>query len=125
MDEQTLAGCAILVLEDEYYAASDIKRELARVGATVIGPAATLDIGLDLIASAARIDGALLDINLGGEMVFPAADALQKRGVPFLFATGYDQSMIPPQFGGVLRCEKPIGPEKLTRALATIISSGR
>jgi DNA-binding response OmpR family regulator len=121
MAEGTLAGRAILAVEDEYWAATDLRRELVKAGATVLGPAPSLERATDLIESAPRIDGAILDINLRGEMVFPAADLLRKQGVPFLFATGYDQSMIPARFDDVLRCEKPIGADMLCRSLLTII----
>jgi hypothetical protein len=53
---------------------------------------------LDLITQEAKIDDAILDINLRGEMVFPAADLLAQRGGPFVFTTGYDLST--PQFAG-------------------------
>ena len=121
MVEHSLKGLAILIAEDEYYAADDLSRELARLGATVIGPAPTLERAIDLIEVADRIDGAILDINLGGEMIYPAADVLVNRGVPFLFATGYDQSAIPPRFDAIERCEKPIGPDKLGNAVTVLI----
>jgi DNA-binding response OmpR family regulator len=122
MVEQALKGRAILVAEDEYYAADDLCRELTRLGATVIGPAPTLERATDLIEGADGMDGAVLDINLGGEMIYPVADILVNRGVPFLFATGYDKSVIPPRFDAIARCEKPIGPERLGTAVSALIS---
>lgn len=124
MVEPALTGRAILVAEDEYYAADDLCRELTRVGAMVIGPAPTLERVMDLIEDANRIDGAVLDINLGGEMIFPAADVLMDRGVPFLFATGYDKSVIPSRFNAITRCEKPVGPDKVVNAMKALISKG-
>ena len=115
---ESLTGRAILVVEDEYFAAADLCRELARVAAIVVGPASSLEEAMDLIRSTPRIDGAILDINLRGELVYPAADMLRDRNVTFLFATGYDQSIIPPRFEGVARCEKPISSARLCRALA-------
>ena len=118
-----LEGLAVLVAEDEYMIAHDLARELGRAGARVIGPAPSLDRTMDLIAATDRIDGAILDVSLQGEKVFPAAEMLEARGIPFLFATGYDPSVIPPRFGSILRCEKPIGPGALRRALAGLIGS--
>ena len=103
---EALTGRSILVAEDEYFLATDLNRELRRAGATVGGPVASVERAMALIESAPRIDGAILDINLGGEMAFPVADALRARGVPFVFATGYDQATIPPRFFDVVRCEK-------------------
>jgi hypothetical protein len=109
------------VVVGEYWAATDLRRELVKEGATVVGPAPSLEMAMDPIGSAARIDAAILDINLAGEMVFPVADRPREQGVPFLFTTGYDQSVIPPRFGGVLRCEKPVSSEGLGQSLATLI----
>ena len=86
-------------------------------GAEVVGPAASVDGALALLAATERLDGAVLDANLQGEMAFPVADALGERGVPFVFATGYDESSIPPRYAHVTRCEKSVDPDKIAAAL--------
>ncbi len=121
MTEQPLKDRTIFVAEDEYYAADDLRRELTRLGAKVIGPAPMLDRAVEMIEEAENIDGAILDINLGGELIYPAADLLADRRVPFLFATGYDKTVIPSRFDVVTRCEKPIGPDRLASAVAALI----
>jgi len=65
-----------------------------------------------------RLDGAVLDINLRNERVFPVADALTARGVPFLFTTGYDADSIPKAYAGAPRCEKPVDKAQLLRWLS-------
>ena len=50
-------------------------------------------------------------------MAFPVADLLIQRGVPFIFTTGYDESVIPDRFANILRCEKPIAVDGIIRAL--------
>jgi len=80
-------------------------------------PAATLTDALKLIASSGTLDGAVLDINLQGEMVYPVADALMTRGVAFVFSTGYDGDVIPARYDGYARCEKPISPEQVGQTL--------
>ncbi len=80
----------MLVVEDEYVIADDIARTLGWLGAEVVGPVPDRDEALALLSSGKRIDLAVLDINLHVEVVHPVADALQDRGVPFVFATGYD-----------------------------------
>ncbi len=112
-----LANQRFLVVEDEYYIADDIARALQRLGAEVIGPAADRDEAMNLLAAAARVDGAVLDINLHGQAVYPVADALRARGVPFVFATGYGASAILPGYEGVPRWEKPFAADGLARAL--------
>lgn len=54
------------------------------------------------------MDGAVLDINLGGELVYPVADALRSRHIPFVFATGYDPESIPFLYLDIMRCQKPV-----------------
>ncbi len=113
----SLAGRAILLVEDDYFIVKDLRRQFERDGATVIGPASNVPDALDLVRLSPRIDAAVLDINLQGEMVFPVADALAERGVPFVFATGYDAAVIPPQHGAIRHCSKPINPSSLAEVL--------
>lgn len=117
-----LEGKIILLVEDEYIIAADIGQGLGQMGATVIGPAASLDAAMDLIRAETQIDVAVLDVNLHGQKVFPAADLLRDRGIPFLFATGYDQSVFPTRFASVPRCEKPLIFDYLGRVLARLLS---
>lgn len=121
--EQRLQGRRVLVVEDEYFIADDIARALSRLGAEVVGPAPDLEEALAALASGTRIDLAVLDINLHGETVSPVADALADRGVPFVFATGYDQSAVPTRHQGAPRWEKPFDPNALVRALPTLVHS--
>jgi CheY-like chemotaxis protein len=116
MTSSQLAHKRVLVVEDDYLVAMDIVRALERAGAEVIGPAPGVEAALDALERSAP-DGAILDINLGGEMAFPVADALLARGVPFVFATGYDAQIIPPRFTNVKRCEKPMASEQICAAL--------
>lgn len=114
-----LAGCRILLVEDDAMIAMDLAQMLGAMGAEVVGPAATVQEALALIAEARnRIDRAVLDINLRGEQGFVVADALAAAGVPFVFATGYDARAIPAQHAEVPLFEKPIDPARLAAALA-------
>ena len=83
----TLAGSRILVVEDEPLIAMLIEDILRERGCDVIGPASTVADGLRL-ATADRLDAALLDVNIGEETVYPVADALRRLDVPFVFVTG-------------------------------------
>lgn len=121
MPERTLRGCRILVVEDEYLLADELRTELDEAGAIVLGPAGALDDALALIRSEQEIDGAVLDVNLAGEPVYPAADLLMERQVPLVFTTGYDASALPSRFGQVVRCEKPINMKLIARAIGRVI----
>jgi CheY-like chemotaxis protein len=112
-----LEGKRILLVEDEYFIVEDLARAFTQAGAIVLGPAATLSEALRLVASSGTLDGAVLDINLQGEMVFPLADALMTRGVSFVFSTGYNCEAIPSRFDTIPRCEKPVSPEQVVKAL--------
>ena len=114
---EKLARRKILLVEDEYFIIDDLVRAFEATGAEVVGPAASVDDALDLIQETERLDGAVIDINLQGEMAYPVADALLARGVPFVFATGYDQGSVPAQYAHIARCEKPVDPRRIAQAL--------
>lgn len=116
-----LANCRLFVVEDEYFIADDIAQALRRLGAEVIGPAADQDEALGLLAMAGRVDGAVLDINLHGRSIYAVADLLRARGVPLVFATGYDASAIPSGFEAVPRWEKPFDADRLARSLPGLL----
>lgn len=112
-----LAGINVLVVEDDYYLASDEKTALEGAGARVIGPCGDAAEAAGL-AAAQRIDCAVIDVNLGEGPTFTLAHTLQQRGVPFVFVTGYDQALIPPELGPAQRLEKPIRDRDLIAAVA-------
>lgn len=105
--EATLLGRSILVVEDEYLMADELQHRLEKHGAKVISPAPTLADAFNLLGVEGIISGAILDVNLGGEMVFPVAELLRRRGVQFVFATGYDRWAMPQAYASVPSYEKP------------------
>lgn len=121
MSEAMLQGCRILVVEDEYVLAYEIQDELSDAGAQVLGPFAKVDEAVGLLASEQQVDGAVLDINLGGNWVFPVADLLVEQGVPFIFTTGYDASVIPARFEHIVRCEKPVSVGRVAQAIESAV----
>lgn len=117
----SLNRCCILVVEDEYLLADELALELEDAGATVMGPAASVARALALLDTHALPDGAILDVNLGGEQAFPVADVLMTHGIPLVFTTGYDAAAMPERFAGITRCEKPINIARITAALGRAI----
>ena len=109
-------GKRVLVAEDEYFIAKGIARHLKAIGAEVVGPVATIADALKLV-EAEQLDGAVLDINLRGDLVFPVADALVARDVPIVFATGYGPGAIPERYAPIPRCEKPAEPQAFIQEL--------
>lgn len=104
----SISGRRVLVVEDDYFIAHDLRCGLEERGVVVLGPAPTVGQAQLLLASAEQIDGAMLDINLEGEMIFAVADELLARGVPFVFVTGYDRGFVPTRYAHVTLCEKPL-----------------
>ncbi len=121
MADRSLDRCRILVVEDEYLLADEMALELEDTGAIVLGPVPSVEQALALLDGEVPPDGAILDINLGGETAFPVADVLIGRGVPVLFTTGYDSEAIPERFAHVLLCEKPVNIRRVTAALGRAI----
>ncbi|WP_114945839.1 response regulator [Microvirga calopogonii] len=109
----------VLIVEDEYFIADDIAQVLEQAGAAVVGPAPNPETALVLLASA-RIDIAVLDIELHGKLVFPVADFLRARAIPFIFATGYSQAFLPAEYRDVATWEKPFDAYALALALASL-----
>ena len=107
----SLTGARVLVAEDEYSIAMCVAEYLEMQGVHVVGPAGNL-AALDELVDSAKLDAALLDINLGGELVYPLADRLAAAGVPFVLTSGYDDN-IPSRFSGTPRCGKPYQLEAL------------
>jgi DNA-binding response OmpR family regulator len=102
-----LRGLRILVVEDNFLLAESLQMLLREWGCEAIGPASRLARALD-IARSTPLDGALLDINLAGEMSFPVATLLRERGVPFVFLTGYTQIEMPSELRDTPVLAKPV-----------------
>lgn len=113
-----LAGRTIMVLEDEAIVGLALEDMLAEAGALTLY-AETLSIAQDLI-TAQRFDAAILDINVHGERSYPVAAELRRRGLPFIFATGYGDALHGTAFEGVPTVTKPYTFAEIARALAAI-----
>lgn len=83
----------ILIVEDTPLVAMELEQILEEAGYVVIGPAMSLDSGLEL-AGTERVDAAVLDVNLAGRLVFPLAERLAETGIPILFCTGYERGIL-------------------------------
>jgi CheY-like chemotaxis protein len=123
MADTGLTGRRFLVVEDEYLIAADVAAVLEALGVEVTGPVGTVAEALKLVETEGdRLDGAVLDVNLAGDRVYPVADALRRRGIPFLFTTGYDTAALPDSYADVARCRKPTDERRLERCLSNLLS---
>jgi CheY-like chemotaxis protein len=116
MDSGELAGMRILVAEDEFFIALVVEETLHDLGVTVLGPYPDLAQATEA-ATREKFDGAVLDINLGGEMVYPLAERLQRNGIPFVFTTGYAAADLPERFRVFEILRKPVDARRLTEAV--------
>jgi two-component SAPR family response regulator len=108
----------VLLVEDEAFIVMLLEDILAEIGFEVMGPAASCAQAFALLEKHGAPDGAILDVNLGGERVFPLAAALAERHVPFVFSTGYGDGAIDDRFAGIERLRKPFDPNRLQATLA-------
>ncbi|WP_119270599.1 response regulator [Taklimakanibacter deserti] len=113
----------VLIVEDQYLIAADLSRTLTRLGGVVVGPVASSEAAREQLAKS-DIDLAFLDINLDEQMVFPLADELERRGIPFVFATGHEATILPDRFKSRLRLTKPFTVEAVIEAVRHL-SPGR
>lgn len=111
---QSLADKKVLVVEDNFFVASDIERVLTLAGATVTLCIAAAE-GLRILAAQPH-DCAVLDINVKDGTCYRVADHLRKQATPFVFTTGYDG--VRPEFADIPIFQKPFDPAALVRMLA-------
>ena len=116
-----LAGRRILIVEDESLVAMLLETILEDLGCETVGPAGTVTEGATLLSSQ-TVDAALLDVNVAGELVFPVADSLKKRGIPFVFSTGYGEGGLPEHWRGHTTIQKPFTEVAVRDALLMALS---
>jgi len=115
-------GLRVLVVEDETVISMLVEDMLAELGHHVVAVAGTLEQAARL-ANEAEFDGALLDVNLHGHKVDPVAETLVRRGIPFIFTTGYGERGVPASYRDRPTLQKPYRTEDLGQALADAIGN--
>lgn len=111
-----LAGKHLLIVESGDMVADAVRLALEQAGAVIVGPASSVEISLALL-DIARIDGAVLDIRIEGDTVFPLAERLQDAKIPFVFAISHAGAGLPPGYGGYQLSESPTVLVEIAKAL--------
>jgi DNA-binding NtrC family response regulator len=111
-----LAGLRVLVVEDEMLISLLIEDVLADQNCAVVGPFERVSAALEA-ARSASFDLAVLDVNVGGVKIYPVAEVLATRNIPFVLVSGYGLAAIPPEHPDWQVCNKPFDPEDLVAAL--------
>ena len=118
---QTFRSPRVLVVEDETLVSMLIEDMVCDCGGQVVGPAATFEQAIAL-ALEEELDLAILDVNVAGLVVYPVADILRHRGIPFIFVTGYDPSIIPARYQPVPVLLKPFSYETFSEAFDAAVT---
>lgn len=117
-----LEGYTVLVVEDDFYIASDLVSSLQEAKTTVLGPCMTEEAALQALERT-RPHAAVLDVNLGGQGPrFEIANRLRRLGIPFVFLTGYDRETIPANLRDAPHVEKPADFPQVFRLLSELLT---
>ena len=116
---QTQKVRRLLVLDDEFMIATDIADQLEEAGYEIVGPVRTL-VEAQRIVSVEKIDGAVLDVNLGSENSLGLAQQLLRKGVPMLFVTGFSKEFLKGPFVHMPHIQKPFTNTELLKNVAAL-----
>jgi len=114
------AGNRILLVEDEILVAMMMRDILGDLGFSVVGPFSRLSEAM-VAAVHDDIDAGIIDVNLGGEFVYPVAEVLAARDIPFIFVTGYGVESIDNRFASVPVIKKPVQRQVLQTIFAPAV----
>jgi CheY-like chemotaxis protein len=122
MTESSQAPARVLVVEDEYLIRMLLEDMLADLGYAVAGAVGSMAEASALAANG-DFSAAILDVNLDGEEIYPVADILSTRGLPFVFVTGYGERNLPERYRGRPTLQKPFQAEQLDAALSGLLAA--
>ena len=123
--EGGLFGFQVFVVEDELVVSIMLEDLLAEFGCIIAGLAATVDDALAQLAAMSQIDAAILDVNVAGQSIFPVADILVARHVPFVFSTGYPSAELTRRYPESRLLAKPYEPQALAEVLIDFVYEAR
>ena len=118
----TRAQIRVLVVEDEYLIRMLVEDMLADLGYAVAAAVGTMAEASELAATG-DFSAAILDVNLDGNEIFPVADILSGRGVPFVFVTGYGERSLPEPYRDRPALQKPFQADQLGAALGSLLAA--
>jgi len=121
-DASALTGLKVLVVEDEALVSMLLEDMLADHGCEVAATASRLSQAMELVSDEkVAFDAAILDVNLGGDAIFPVAEVLAARGAPFVFATGYGAGGLPESWRDRPTLQKPFNQRDVGVALTEAV----
>jgi len=120
-ETEDFQGLRVIVVEDDSLICLLFEDMLLDLGCKVVGTACDIKRATELAQAEQNFDVAILDVNLGGQQVYPVADILSRRGIPFVFATGMGAGGLPPSWQGHSSVSKPMSMASLAEALGSAI----
>jgi CheY-like chemotaxis protein len=120
-ETEDFQGLRVIVVEDDSLICLLFEDMLMELGCKVVGTACDFKRATELAQAGQDVDVAILDVNLSGQQVYPVADILSRRGIPFVFATGMGASGLPPSWQGHCSISKPMSMTSLAEALGRAI----
>jgi two-component SAPR family response regulator len=119
MKTSDIAGCRVMVVEDEALIAFEIESVLEALGCEVVGPVSALETALHL-ARESMLDAAILDVTVRGGKIYSVAEHLIARDIPFVLASGYGDWALPDMLQCRPRLTKPFTASGLEEQLASL-----
>ena len=117
---RTLKGLRVLVVEDQAPIALQLEDMLVESECEIVGPASRVPQALQLIKEQ-TVDAAVLDLNIAGVLVYPVAEALEAKGLPFFFATGFGSSSLSEPYRKKRVLQKPFSRRAFLSALQEML----
>ncbi|WP_424932764.1 response regulator [Amaricoccus macauensis] len=114
---RSVKGSTILVVEDDYFIADELRNGFEERGGQVLGPVPTVEAALKIIEATPDLDAATLDVALGEGNAFAVADVLIEKDIPFVFLTGYSGWVIPERYDMTERHKKPARIQEVVNSL--------
>lgn len=115
-----LRGLSVLLVEDETLISFLIEDMLQELGCSDVRHASAVGHALSMLAER-RPDVAVVDVNLGGSLVYPLVERLDGAGIPFVFATGYGRRGLPQRWSARPVIQKPFARDVLAAALRSAL----
>ena len=122
MTDPTKAIPRVLLVEDEYLIRMLLEDMLADLGYEIAAAVGTIAEASEF-ATNGEFNVAILDVNLDGQEIYPVAEILAKRGLPFIFVTGYGKGSLSEPYSGRPALQKPFQAEQLKTALAGLLAT--
>jgi CheY-like chemotaxis protein len=122
MNDRTQAQIRVLVVEDEYLIRMLVEDMLADLGYAVAAAVGTMAAASEFAATG-DFSAAVLDVNLNGKEIYPVADILEQRGLPFVFVTGYGERTLPERYRNRPALQKPFQADQLGAALGGLLAT--